>query len=318
MSNTLILAPMHGLTDAIYRNTHHKHFGAFDEMMAPYVLAHGDKPSRPNHLKKLLNHNTSDYRLVPQILGNEPNAIILYTNQFYSIGYEEINWNLGCPYEFVTKKKRGSGLLPYPENINSILSKVLPNIQGKFSVKIRLGLHSRVEIFEVLKVLNDFPVSEIIIHPRTGDQKYDGEVYLEDFNKYLELSNHNIVYNGDIDTVQKFNEIKRKFPSISRWMIGRGALSNPLLPSIIKAKAPNSFVERSRLFWDFHDNLFQNYRSNTSKELVVLNRMKEFWSMMSNSFENSDQLFNEIKTSITLVHFTDVINAVKEKYDWLG
>lgn len=319
MTDILILAPMQGITDHIYRNTHHTHFGTFHEMMAPYILAHGEKAPRPNILKKIFKHNPNDYKLVPQLIGNESKSIVAYINQLFDIGYDEINWNLGCPYEFVTKKKRGSGLLPYPDLISAIIAEILPNIQASFSVKIRLGLIHKDEIYKVIETLNDFPVKEIIIHPRTAEQKYEGKVYLDEFEKYMEITNHQIVYNGDIYTKNDFNYFKKRFPSINRWMIGRGALMNPLLASQIRGIASVNKEERFKKFIKFYNDLYEQYKSRNKKEDArFLNRIKEIWSFQAHSFENPKKVFDSLKNIHSTEQFQNNVSTLHQRFNWIG
>jgi tRNA-dihydrouridine synthase B len=317
MPDALILAPMQGITDHIFRNTHHKHFGAFHEMVAPYILAHGEKATRPTILKKLFNHNSVDYNLVPQLLGNNPSSLIVFANQMYNIGYDEVNWNLGCPYEFVTKKKRGSGLLPYPELIEEILNSIIPKIDSKLAVKIRLGLSNKDEIYKVLDILNLFPLKEIIIHPRTADQKYEGKVYLNEFEEYIKITNHQIVYNGDIYSKPDFEKFKNRFPQIYRWMIGRGVLINPLLPSYIRGSSSDNKEDRYIQFMSFYNDLFQQYRIKIKDDKRFLNRIKEIWSMQSQSYENPTSVFNILKNIHDVNKFEEEVNSL-DVNKWLG
>ena len=318
MSDTLILAPMQGITDHIFRNTHHKHFGAFHEMMAPYILAHGEKAPRQNILKKIFQHQLTEFKLVPQLLGNDANAMIIFCNQLQEIGYTEVNWNLGCPYEFVTKKKRGSGLLPHPDIIKQILKDLFPQIKVDFSVKIRLGLSDQNEIYAVLDVLNHFPIKEIIIHPRTADQKYDGKVFLEEFKKYLQITKHQVVYNGDIYTKDDFLSYKNMFPTIHRWMIGRGVLINPLLPSLILEKSSKSKEERYNQFIAFYNDIYQQYKQKIRNSSRLLNRTKEIWSYQSQAFDKSEEVFNTIKNIHDVHQLEETVKSLPAQFKWLG
>ena len=54
------------------------------------------------------------------------------------------------------------------------------------------------------------------------------------FEVCLEKCRHRIVYNGDITGLRGFQALAVRFPSVHAWMIGRGVLSNPFLPAIIK------------------------------------------------------------------------------------
>lgn len=319
MQDTLILAPMQGITDAIYRNTHHRYFGSFQEMMAPYLLAHGENAPRETIIKKIFQHKFNDYKLIPQILGNDSNALIKYIQQFNELGYTEVNLNLGCPYEFVTRKKRGSGLLPFPELIKEILSDIFDHIQTDFSVKIRLGLQSRDEIYKVLEVLNFFPLKEIIIHARTADQKYEGVVYLDEFENYLKITKHQIVYNGDIYTKNDFEAYKKRFPTINRWMIGRGAIINPLLPNDILNKLPSEKEERYNIFIAFYNAMFDQYKAAKKKDdKRFLNRIKEIWSYQAHSFDHPIEVFNVLKNITSISEFEKRVKTLHQEFNWLG
>ena len=99
--------------------------------------------------------------------------------RLFDLGYMSVNWNLGCPFPMVAKKKRGSGLLPYPENIDAFLEKTVSSIPNRLSIKTRLGRRHINEIFKLMPIFNQYPLEEIIIHPRTGKQMYDGKTDLD-------------------------------------------------------------------------------------------------------------------------------------------
>ena len=84
---------------------HHRHF-------SPYLLIQKDGGIKKSHQRDTAPENCSGYQLVPQILaGNRPDFLFL-AKHLEKLGYEEINWNLGCPYPMVTRKGMGSGFCP--------------------------------------------------------------------------------------------------------------------------------------------------------------------------------------------------------------
>ena len=317
MNDKLVLAPMLGITDAIYRNTYHKHFKSFDEIMAPYISAHGEKAPRISILEKLYQQNNPSISFIPQLIGNNAKSMIIFCRQLYNLNYNTINWNLGCPVPIVTRKKKGSGLLPFPDDIRRILDEIIPSIHNKLSIKIRLGLNDKNEIYKVLEVLNDFPLSEIIIHPRTANQLYTGTVFLNEFDEYLKISKNPIQYNGDIFSVEKFHELKQKFPQINKWMIGRGMLRNPLLPDMIKNTAPKSKKEQWNCFIKFYNDLYQQYLDKSKNPDKLVPRLKELWSYQSQAFENSTIFFDSIKTAQSLNDFNIRIEKAIKQHKWL-
>jgi tRNA-dihydrouridine synthase B len=67
-----------------------------------------------------------------------------------------------------------------------------------------------------------------------GKQLYQGEVDLDSFQQCVDNTGHKLYYNGDITSVTVFNEMKKRFPMIDSWMIGRGMIADPFLPGMIK------------------------------------------------------------------------------------
>ena len=164
----IYFAPLQESTDFVYRKAHALHFGGIDKYFSPYLLIQKDGGIKKSHLRDTAPENCSGYSLVPQILAGNGSDFLFLAKHLENMGYEEINWNLGCPYPMVTRKGMGSGLLPQPEKIREILDSSLPKLNSRISVKMRAGLVSADEIFQVVPVLNDYPLAEVIFHPRTA------------------------------------------------------------------------------------------------------------------------------------------------------
>lgn len=198
MSAFLQLAPMQAMTDIFFMNTFHDLFGGFTEMMPPYIQASAKSPIKSQTLKRIFRYANPDITIVPQLLSNDAEGFVHVANSLYELGYKKINWNLGCPYPVVTKKMRGAGLIPHPDVINNILDKLDTELLPKLSVKIRLGLNHENELFDLVNVFNQHKIAEIIIHPRTADQKYEGEPKLSVFEEIYTQFNAPVIYNGNI------------------------------------------------------------------------------------------------------------------------
>ena len=175
-----------------------------------------------------------------------------------------VNWNLGCPHSKIAKKQRGSGLLSHPDKIDAFLSRVIPAMKPGLSVKIRLGRKNKEEIQDLIAMFNTHKLDEIILHARTGEQMYTGTADIDAFERAMKACTHPMVYNGDIVDTASWEKIRQRFPEISRFMIGRGILSNPFLPEQIKGlktdshppdSQDNDSQKRERLK-NFHTDLF--------------------------------------------------------------
>ncbi len=295
----LYLAPLQGFTDHPFRNSYSKFFTGFDISIAPFISALPGGRYKKKEMRDVLPENNHGLSVIPQIMGNNPDDFLPVVNILYDYGYKSVNWNLGCPYKMVAKKKRGSGLLCYPDDIRKFLDKALPLMKSTLSVKIRLGRHSEDEIYKLIPLFNEYPIDEITIHPRTGVQMYNGSVNLDYFKEACVMSKHTIVYNGDITDIDTFKRLHEKFKTISRWMIGRGVLSDPFLPMTIKNEYGilGSEVEESKtsIIKKFHDDYYDRRLEYLSGPAHITDRMKSFWFYLAGSFDKGDKFFKKIK-----------------------
>lgn len=314
MPPILQLAPLHGITNRVFRNVFAKHFAGFDSAMAPFVLSVHASDARGTHFKDLLPEYNTRLPLVPQILGNDAQGFVGTAQLIAELGYTEVNWNLGCPYPMVTNKRRGAGLLPYPHLVRQFLETVCAKLPVSLSVKLRLGLAHAREILEIMPVLNDFPLARIIIHPRIGSQLYAGAVDLEGFSAAAALSVHPVMYNGDIRNVDFFETLQQRFPFVDGWMIGRGAISNPFLSGLLKGVAmPADVVARFRAF---HDELYFSYREVLEGQKHVLDKMKELWTYFGRSLTAGAEAYKSLAKAMTFPAYESAVRLVFTTATW--
>lgn len=288
----MILAPMQGLTEVLFRRVYEECFpGAFDYAISPFIsLTHGNLAEAWKKIDDVLpDVNEGSMPVVPQILGKEPNEFIELGNRLYDLGYNEINWNMGCPMRKVTGKHRGSGILPYPDEVNNILDAIVPKLKPRLSIKMRLGLRSKEEIFTLIPIINNYPLSSVTIHPRLGRQQYTGTPDLETFGQVLPMITHPAIYNGDICSVTDARRIKDRFPCVANLMIGRGVLYRPSLPYEIKGEDSQS--RQNRLFVR---RLMEEIDRQLPTEQSRIRKTKEYWCLVWKSLEISEIQAREV------------------------
>jgi tRNA-dihydrouridine synthase len=312
----LSLAPLRGFTNALYRNLYSAHFQGIDTAISPFINTLSAKQINRSHIKDILPENNHGMPVVPQIIGNDPAGFIQLATTFHGLGFDTVNWNLGCPAPMVANKRRGSGLLPHPGLIKAFLDEVIPRIPTRLSIKTRIGREKKEEIFNLLPIFNQYPLAELIIHPRTGVQMYSGEVDLVTFEECLPLLNIPVTYNGDIRDYDSFIKLKERFKTVSRWLIGRGVLSNPFLPGILRSGGEN-IPQPVEKFKKFHDDLFEAYRTELSGQSHLVDKMKGYWQYFFRSFENGETLFKKIKKVNTLKKYEKIVcNFLEEDAIW--
>lgn len=308
----LYLAPLQGMTDRIYRNLFPLYFKGVDLAVAPFLSA--TKSIKPGSLLRDCSPDqNSGIPTIPQILSSGPDDFTRLANALFDIGYVEVNWNLGCPFSMVVKKGRGAGMLCYPERIEAFLEKAFPALKPKLSIKLRLGLKDPDDILRLLPIFNRFPLHELIIHPRTGAQMYEGNVDLDRFGKCLDLSQHSVVYNGDVTTVETYEQLAGRFGSVHRWMIGRGLLGNPFLAEEIKDHIEKPYDEKVQILRAFHDHLFAEYSQILSGPAHITNKMKEFWTYSGSFLKDREKIRKQINKTHHRDAYIDAVHKIFEE-----
>ena len=307
----MILAPMQGLTEVLFRRVYEECFpGVFDYAISPFIsLTHGNLAEAWKKIDDVLPEiNKGSMPVIPQILGKEPQEFIELGNRLYDLGYNEINWNMGCPMRKVTGKHRGSGILPHPDEVRTILDAIIPNLKPQLSIKMRLGLRSKDEIFALIPIINDYPIASVTIHPRLGRQQYTGVPDIETFAEVMPLVKHPVIYNGDICTAADAHHIKDRFPQVADLMIGRGVLYNPALPlEIIGNKPEDSGQKAMRFVGRLMDEIDRQLPTEQSR----IRKTKEYWCLVWKSLPISEIRAREV------LHEQDYDMVRKKIFDFL-
>lgn len=305
----LSLGPFQGITDAPFRNVFKRHFGGIDKFYTPFFTGIHKEDHAKNLQGEEIDPRYNDVEtLTPQILSTDAEEILRFAKQCKQLGYKEINLNMGCPFPRVANKKRGCGLLPYPDKVDTMLERVFEGIDIKFSVKCRLGYFSPEEIDAIIPIFNKYPLSELIIHPRIGKQLYKGEADVERFAALIPFIKAPLVYNGDIVSVGSFEKIQEAVQPVNQFMLGRGLLANPFLAEEIQggAYAP----ERAERLHNYVIDLYEDRLHHAGGSPKVLGRMKELWSYLMCSFEDPQNVWRKIKKINALKEYEETVEYI--------
>ncbi len=306
----LSLGPFQGITDAPFRNVFKRHFGGIDKFYTPFFTGiHKEEHAKNLQGEEIDPHYNDVETLTPQILSTDAEEILRFAKQCQQLGYKEINLNMGCPFPRVANKKRGCGLLPYPDKVEAMLERVFEEIDIKFSVKCRLGYFDPKEIDAILPIFNKFPISELIIHPRIGKQLYKGEADVERFKALIPYINAPLVYNGDIVSEESFNRISNAVQPVNQFMLGRGILANPFLAEQIKNDKASTHDKMERL-QNYVIDLYEDRLHHAGGSPKVLGRMKELWSYLMNSFEEPQVVWRKIKKINALKEYEEAVETI--------
>lgn len=300
-------APLQGYTEAIYRNAHAACFGGVDTYYTPFIrLEKGN--FRHKDVRDLGAEKNRVPHLVPQLIASTKEKAEIILALFIEKGYKEADINLGCPFPLLAKRHNGSGMLPYPEEVKSLLELVPQYPQISFSVKMRLGWEDLQECGKVVDLLNDIPLRQVTMHPRLGKQQYKGEVDLEGFTAFFDACKHPVVYNGDITRLEDIQRITERFPKLAGIMIGRGLLARPALALEYKENRVLSNEEYMSKLKTLHLTVMNEYTEQLQGgDMQLVTKMKDFWEYL---MPEADRKFAKaIRKSTSLNKYQQAVSS---------
>lgn len=304
----LYFAPLEGIGGYIYRNAQADCFIPGDKYFSPFLAPKQNRSLSPKEYRDVAPENNKNICLVPQIMANHAEIFLKAAKELKSLGYQEINLNLGCPSPTVVTKYRGAGFLAKPKELEEFLEEIFEKADIKISVKTRLGMEDEEEFPRILEIYNRFPLKELIIHPRVQKDFYKNTPRREMFSYAIKSTKIPLVYNGDVFSKEDCQEIQELFGDVN-VMLGRGVLANPALFGEIRE---GEAITKDGLYL-FHNRILSDYREVMSGEKNVLFKMKELWFYMAELFPDSEKYMKKIRKAQHLREYQAFVESLFEE-----
>lgn len=101
-------------------------------------------------------------------------------------------------------------------------------------------------------------------------------------------------------------------------MIGRGALSNPFLPGMIKSDR-DGVGRKTEKFKAFYEELFARYQERLCGPGHLLNHMKGFWTYFAGAFEDGQDFAKRVHRTFKLPHYLETVQCFfRQDAEWRG
>ncbi len=280
----LMVAPLQGLTEAVWRSVHHRLFGDCQgevEYFTPFIRVEKGEV-RARDLRDFTSDLNEGMVLTPQIIFRDGDEWKMLVDALAANGAKRIDMNLGCPFPPQVKKGRGAGMIQHPDVIGSIAEEMAnyPGIQ--FSVKMRLGVDDPSEAVALVDILNAMPLRHVAIHPRTAKQQYKGELHLKEMGEFSSNLRHPIIFNGEISTPTDIETLSKTYGGV---MVGRGLLSRPSLFAEYRSGEEWSVEKREEAYL----NLMRDVSSELEKKLYgksqYRDKIKPYFEYPPSSFD---------------------------------
>ena len=302
-------APMEGLTDRVWRQAHQKWFGpagAADRYYAPFLSPPENRVLIKKKMAELAPEANPSAPVIPQLLAKDGELAAWMIGELRTMGYAEVNLNLGCPAGTVTAKGKGSGMLRDPTRLDAFLDAVFSHAAGPISVKTRLGVNAPEEFAAILDIYNRYPICELTIHPRVMRQLYRGQADRNAFAAALPACTMPVCYNGDVTTAADLHALEAQVPALSGIMMGRGLIADPALLRRARGGAAASREELR----GYLDDLYHGYTELFGSAGCAVSRMKAHWFYLIHDFAGSDKLEKQLRKAREPWEYEVLVNQI--------
>lgn len=223
---SLLLAPMAGVTDKVYREICTR-FGA-DGTVTEMVSAKGYllTPREREEVVQLRETSPGE-RCALQIFGSDADFMGRAAERLCEDRFFALDVNMGCPAPKIVSGGDGSAMLRDLPNAERVLRAVVRNAALPVTVKMRMGWdESSVNYLDAGKMAQDCGAAAVTLHARTRSEMYSGRAHWEAIAELSARLSIPVIGNGDVESAQDAQEMLRQTGCYA-VMVGRGAMGNP-------------------------------------------------------------------------------------------
>ena len=221
----IVLAPMVGVTDSIFRRMI---LGLGGCGLVSSEMTNAASVS-PRMLKR--NHQLDflpeERPITVQLSGNEPDLVASAARLVEAHGADILDINCGCPSPKVTGGGHGSALLRDLPKMERLLRAVKAAVRIPVTLKFRSGWDDQsLNYLDTAKMAESVGVAALALHPRTKSQGYGGTADWSRVTEVKRAVSIPVIGSGDVkdaaDALQRLQD-----SGADGVMIGRGAMHNP-------------------------------------------------------------------------------------------
>jgi len=221
----LVLAPMAGITDHVYRLML-RQIGGVGLVTMEFISSEAITRGNARQTRKLL-FSEEERPLSIQIYGSDPERMAAAADIVEALGPDVCDINMGCPANKVLKGCAGAALMGDLDLARRIIRAVRAKLSIPLTVKFRLGLDdARKNFLELGRICEGEGVAAVAMHGRTARQMYTGRA---DWSRIAELKGAlsiPVIGNGDVETADDAVAMFRQ-TGCDAVMCGRATMKNP-------------------------------------------------------------------------------------------
>ncbi len=251
----LLLAPMEGITDPLFRDCVLP-LGGWAAGCTEFVRV-SVSPVPAKVMRKFLGPGSVHRPVAVQLMAAEATHVAASVRAAEGVGAAWIDLNFGCPAPTVFGHCAGSALLAHPDRLAAIAATAVAATGLPVSAKIRVGINDHAPLARNLLALADAGVAMITVHGRLRIHGYHQPStwsWIAEAVSTLRASGHRIplIGNGSVERPEDVAALMAA-SGCDGVMIGRGALADPWIAARALGGAPATAAQAIAFAVDYHD-----------------------------------------------------------------
>jgi len=290
----LALAPMQDVTDLPFWRLMTRYGGAdlyFTEYFRVHPESRLDKP-----ILASITQNPTGRPVIAQMIGNDVSALVRTARALQEHPIAGIDLNLGCPAPVVYRKCAGGGLLRDLPLVDAILGALREAIDGRFTVKTRIGFDDERTIDALLPIFARHSLDLLTVHGRTVKQMYRDGVRYDLIGQAAAAMSCPVLANGNISSAPVAASVLRE-TGVRGLMIGRSAVRNPWIFTQIRQhlRGETMVFPTGRQVLAYVHALYEAVCTPGIREIQQVQKMKKYTNFLGEGVPSSGEFLHAIR-----------------------
>lgn len=292
------LAPMQDVTDLFFMNVIAS-YGCPDYFFTEYFRVH-DSSGLDKKILRSITENSTDRPIFAQMIGESVPDLVRIARALSQYPIAGIDLNMGCPAPRIYRKNVGGGLLRDPEKIDRILGELRNTVEGRLTVKMRIGFEGTTNFDRILNLIQRHSIDLLSLHGRTVKEMYHGVVDYDLIAHAVRQVSCPVLANGNVTSAASAAAILRH-TGAAGVMIGRSAIRNPWIFTQTRQYLSNQPICTITLadVREYIDRLYRSTTAQTVPERARVSYLKMYLNYIAQSVDAGGAFLRDMRLAQT-------------------